>query len=276
MAGPSGTKLIDLHMTDRGQTSEMHMPNRRLGSDSELRKILEKAARDISKRIANIVPGLLLLGIHVAIMGLSLVVADFLLAQLRETGIDLTLLLPPALSAMGPHGVTIGVGLVLAAVLVAALEVSGTMRGLRRLVTFDDPAVPGEDDTFAMNMKIKPDFIHFGNLPVSYDITQKGLLIRSLGDRFVAVLAITPDAKVKLAPRDVYAAYKGWYGDNVTPPVVIEVEDADYKTKLLISGMHFETPGADSNHNIARAEAFKDALAAAASSSQGHHHDDHH
>ncbi|MFN9163051.1 MAG: hypothetical protein ACK6DM_10170 [Alphaproteobacteria bacterium] len=276
MAGPSGTKLIDLHMTDRGLTTEMQSPSRRVGADSDFRKAFDKAARHWSKKLENVTPGLLLLGLNGAVMSAALVLADLVLDQLHKAGIDLLHLLPQPLQATGPVGLTVFIGVPVAIGLVAAMEMSGLMRSLRSPIKFDDPSELQKDARFSAVMKLKPEHIHFGNLPVSYDITEKGLLIRSLGDRFVAVLAITPDTKVKLAPEDISAAYRGWYGDNVTPPLIVEVEDADYASKLIISGIHFETPGADLARSIKRAEAFKTALGEAPAGHHGGHHDDHH
>jgi hypothetical protein len=182
-------------------------------------------------------------------------------------------LLRSPLAGIGPVGLTIAFAILVAVVLVAGMEASGLMRTLRAPIKFDDASDLPKDASFASVMKIKPEHIHFGNLPVSYDVTEKGLLIRSLGDRFVAVLAITPDTTVTLAPEKVSAAYKGWYGDNVTPPVIIEVEDAAYHSKLLISGLHFETPGADGPHSLKRAEAFKTALGDVPNPAPGDPHD---
>jgi hypothetical protein len=276
MAGPSGTKLIDLHMTDRGQTTEMHTPSRKVGAASDFRAAFDKTARDWRKKLANVLPGLLLLGLNAAVIGIALVIADWGLGRLRMAGIDLLQLLPQPLQAIGPVGLTVFVGALAAIGLVAAMELAGVMRNLRAPIEFDDPSELQKDASFASVTKLKAEHIHFGNLPVSYDITEKGLLIRSLGDRFVAVLAITPDTKVKLAPEDISAAYRGWYGDNVTPPLIVEVEDADYASKLIISGIHFETPGADLARSIKRAEAFKTALGEAPAGHHGGHHDDHH
>ena len=273
MAGPSGTKLIDLHMTDRGRTTEMQSPSRKVGSDSDFRKTVDKAARDWSKKRPNVVPGILLLGLNGAVMGAALVAADLIVKYLRGAGVDVLSLLPSPLADIGPVGLTIAFAILVAVVLVAGMEASGLMRTLRAPIKFDDPLELPKDASFASVMKIKPEHIHFGNLPVSYDVTEKGLLIRSLGDRFVAVLAITPDTKVKLAPEGISAAYRGWYGDNVTPPLIVEVEDAAYHSKLLISGLHFETPGADGPHSLKRAEAFMTALGDVPNPAPGDPHD---
>ncbi len=271
MAGPSGTKLIDLHMTDRGQTSEMWTPSRPLGADSPLRKDADLAAHDKSTMLANAGRSLVVFLVHLVVLCLSFLIAQTAIETLQNGGIDLI----GAMSAIGAEGVTFGMTVLVAAGALGLLEVSGALRTLRQTLKFSDPPALDKDTTAADLMKIKPTYIHFGHLPVTYDITEKGLLIRSLGDRFVAVLSLPPDATVKLAPDPVEASYRGWYGDELTPPVVIEVEEGAYKSKLLISGFHFETPKAGNAHSSKRAEAFLDALKHRPACSHGDH-DDHH
>jgi hypothetical protein len=77
MAGPSGTKLIDLHMTDRGQTTEMFSPNVKLDAGSELREAINAATRHPSKRWANVTSSIGVLGAHVAIAGLAFALTDY-------------------------------------------------------------------------------------------------------------------------------------------------------------------------------------------------------
>jgi hypothetical protein len=112
-------------------------------------------------------------------------------------------------------------------------------------------------------MKPKSDMIHFGNLPVSYDYTEKGLVVRSLGDRFVAVFATTSMASVRLEQfKRVTEEMKPWFGSDLTPPITLVLEDGSYKSRLVLHGAHFETPGPTENTSEVKATKFKDAIQA--------------
>jgi len=165
MAGPSGTKLIDLHMTDRGQTTEMFSPSRKVGANSGFRKAFDEAARDWRKKFANVIPGLLLLGLNSAVISVAFVAADLFANWLRTAGIDPLSMLPSPLRDIEPLGLTVFFALIAAVVLVAGMEASGLMRTLRAPIKFDDPPDLQKDASFASVMKLKPEHIHFGNLP---------------------------------------------------------------------------------------------------------------
>ena len=256
MSGPSGTKLIDLHMTDRGQTTEMFSPSRKLGAKSKLRKSTDSAAHATAKTIANSVRSFAFFVTHLAVAFVSFLAAQLLICLLQRSGVDVT----GSASVIGPFGVTIGIAVAMSLLFLALLELAGVMGGIRKMLKFADPSTLDKDATAADLMKVKSNYIHFGHLPVTYDITEKGLLIRSLGDRFVAVLSISPEANVELATGEVDETYRGWYGDALTTPVLIEVEDGGYRSKLIISGFNFETPDAADDHSSRRAQAFRDAL----------------
>jgi hypothetical protein len=271
MAGPSGTKLIDLHMTDRGQTTEMFSPNVKLDPDSLLRNVVNDSARDWRKNRDNIVSSVGVFGANVAIICVALGLSDYFLLGPRLVYF-IEACCPGAAQVTGT-GVVSGIAvLLISAALVAILEYAGLMAKLRKAMKFEDLSPLDEDASFSGIMKPKAKQLHFGNLPVSYDITDKGLLIRSLGDRFVAVLAVTPESGVDIPSGDAAKSpYRAWYGDNLTPPVIIKVETAAYGSELVIHGRHFETPGADKEDCMGRAEAFKEALLHPPAS-----HDDHH
>jgi hypothetical protein len=271
MSGPSGTRLIDLHMTDRGHTTEMFSPNVKLDADSRLRDLFDDAARDRKKKRSNVASSLGLLGANVAIVCVALAFSDYFLLGPRLAYL-IEACSPGAAQVVGA-GVANAIAVaVLAATLLALLEYAGLMVKLRQAMKFEDLSPLDEDATFSAILKPKAKQLHFGNLPVSYDITDKGLLIRSLGDRFVAVLAVTTETGVDIPSGDAAKSpYRAWYGDNLTPPVIIKVETAAYSSELVIHGRHFETPGADKEDCMARAEAFKEALLHPPAS-----HDDHH
>lgn len=271
MAGPSGTKLIDLHMTDRGQTTEMFSPNVKLDTDSELREAIDAATRHPSKRWANVTSSIGVLGAHVAIAGLAFALTDYF--KWGPSVAELAIRWFPSAAQVASAGLATAVIAAAASLfLVSMLELAGLMAKMRKAMKFEDLSPLDEDTSFSGIMKPKAKQLHFGNLPVSYDITDKGLLIRSLGDRFVAVLAVTPESGVDIPSGDAAkSTYRAWYGDNLTPPVIIKVETAAYGSELVIHGRHFETPGADKEDCMARAEAFKEALLHPPAS-----HDDHH
>jgi len=109
--------------------------------------------------------------------------------------------------------------------------------------------------TFADLLKPKSNHIHFGNLQVGYQVTETDgkLVVRSLGDQFVAVFSRSLLGKAELG---VQAAYDGWRGEHNTPPVVIPISGAGADSRLVIHGAHFEAPGMDETTASEQAKLF--------------------
>jgi hypothetical protein len=80
-----------------------------------------------------------------------------------------------------------------------------------------------------------------------------------MGDRFVAVLALTPEPDVLIPTPPRRTQLSRVHGDHLTPPVVIRWKRPLMVRKLVIHGRHFEAPGAEKEDCVARAEAFKEA-----------------
>ncbi len=261
VAGPSGIKLNDLHVTDRGHTTEMFSVSRKIGKKSPLLDKLDAKSKSWHLTFRNFVSTLFWTCSTVAFLLLCYLGAGWLLEWADTQGEQfhsVTAFLNSALGTTGTKSVTAAI---LAVSLLALLEFSGALRSLRGSVRFEDPKTLEDDASFGSVMKPKSDMIHFGNLPVSYDYTEKGLVVRSLGDRFVAVFARTPEVKVTLQEFETAKEeLKPWFGSQLTPPVIVVLEEGSYKSRLVLHGAHFETPGANQRESENKAEKFKKAI----------------
>ena len=261
VAGPSGIKLNDLHVTDRGHTTEMFSASREIGEKSPIRDELEATSKSWRVTFHNFVSTLFWTCSTVAFLLLCNLGADWLLQWADNQGGQFHSVTAFLNSALGTTGTQALTALMLALSLLALLEFSGALRSLRGSVGFEDPKTPKDDASFGSVMKPKSDMIHFGNLPVSYDYTEKGLVVRSLGDRFVAVFARTPEVKVTLQEFETAKEeLKPWFGSQLTPPVIVVLEEGSYKSRLVLHGAHFETPGANQRESENKAEKFKKAI----------------
>jgi hypothetical protein len=263
MAGPSGIKLNDLHVTDRGHTTEMFSVSREIGEKSPLRDKLEAKSKSWRLKFQDFRSTACWAIVTAAFLVLCYLGAGWLLEWADAHGEHFHSVTEFLNSAIGPTEARMLTAAVLAFCLLLLLEFSGVLRVLRNKWSFQEQKTFDEHTTFGKAMKLEADMIHFGNLPVSYDYTEKGLVVRSLGDRFVAVFATTPEVKVRLKEfEEAEEKLKPWFGSNLTPPVMVVLEEGSYKSKLILHGAHFETPGAPRSSSLSKAQKFKKAIEA--------------
>jgi hypothetical protein len=145
----------------------------------------------------------------------------------------------------------------LTALLYLLLELFPVLGLLRRQAPFRDSVPVPDHAEVADVLSPRAVDIQFGKLKVSYSITRDALVVRSLGDRLVAVYDRSMLRGAFLATGDAFVA---WRGDFNTPALVVEMESDGYASRLVIHGAHFESAGIDGAGALKKAATFRDEL----------------
>jgi|GEM_PF-3054393 len=236
-AGPNGITLNDLHVSSPRKTTEMFSIKGAVSDKSPLAKEAGSPFRGLNLRSLL---GLSLFYVSAFVISHSLV-ASFLgndvaayLAMFTPQHATAT---PIALAFLAIIGQSLGLWV---------LSATGGLKLLLDSFPLELPEAFSDDKSFAKRIKPKTNMITFGHLQVSYHVTDKALVVRSLADRLVAVFSGSMIESAEIGDEEDYAP---WRGNEKTPPAVVTLETvggfetSGYKSKLIIHGMYFETPG---------------------------------
>jgi hypothetical protein len=244
--------LLSLHQVwSSGWMTQVSRLNAEISEKSKRREVLNKRRASAGLLLKNLTASAVAIGFFGSILVISHAAAQALLLSAEGYTPGIASVLKSIEALVGQEVVTMVGTVTIAVVLIFLTEVLH----LRETCVISHKDEQPDAKTFADLLKPKSNHIHFGNLQVGYQVTETDgkLVVRSLGDQFVAVFSRSLLGKAELG---VQAAYDGWRGEHNTPPVVIPISGAGADSSLVIHGAHFEAPGMDETTASEQAKLF--------------------